>query len=130
MSKVDELLQRLQKEQVVIAEEEDFTNFIMSAIPEKQPKRIAIGNRIIPIITAVSSVAAALFLLFIGSTPKSAPENSYEHIIAQYSQNISCVDVNSTPGDIYRCYIEYRENRMADVSIVKQLKKQVYESLK
>lgn len=35
MSKVDELLQRLQKEQVVIAEEEDFTNFIMSAIPEK-----------------------------------------------------------------------------------------------
>ena len=80
---MDELLQRLQKEQVVIAEEEDFTNFIMSAIPEKQPKRIALGNRIIPIITAVSSVAAALFLLFIGSTPKSAPENSYEQIIAQ-----------------------------------------------
>lgn len=127
MSREEYILQRLQREQVTIADDEAFTDFIMSAIPEKKCVRKPLWLPVARLLYAAAVLAAVYCLLPVGGAQDAAYYSENRNIIAQYGDGFSCIDRNSTPGDILRCYVEQRK---ANVSIIKHLKSQAYENFR
>ena len=127
MSREDDILQRLQRERVAIADDEAFTDFIMSAIPEKKPVRKPLWLPVARLLYAAAVVAVVYCLLPAGGVQDTASYSENRNIMAQYGNGFSSVDKNSTPGEILRCYVEQRK---ASVSIIKHLKSQTYENLR
>ena len=125
MNREDDVLQRLQKERVTIADDEAFTDFIMSAIPEKKPQRKPLWLPVARLLYAAAVLAVVYCLLPVGGARDTASYGENRNIIVQYSNGFSCIDGNSTPGDILRCYVEQRKT---NVSIIKHLKSQAYEN--
>ncbi|MBR5892291.1 MAG: hypothetical protein IKZ37_01435 [Bacteroidaceae bacterium] len=127
MSREDDILQRLQRERVTIVDNEAFTDFIMSAIPEKKPVRKPLWLPVARLLYAAAVVAAVYCLLPAGVAQDTASYSENRNIMAQYGNGFSSIDKNGTPGEILRCYVEQRK---ANVSIIKHLKSQTYENLR
>ena len=127
MSREDDILQRLQREQATIADDEAFTNFIMSAIPKEKPLRKPLWLPVARVLYAAAVAAVVYCLLPADGVQNVAVSNDFRDIIAQYDNNFLCIGDNGTPGDILRCYVEQRKN---NVSKIKQLKLQAYENFR
>ena len=127
MSREDDILQRLQRERVTISDDEAFTDFIMSAIPEKKSVRKSLWLPVARLLYAAAVVAVVYCLLPAGGAQDTASYCGNRKIMAQYGNGFSSIDKNSTPGEILRCYVEQRK---ANVSIIKHLKSQTYENLR
>ena len=127
MNREDDILQRLQKERVTIADDEAFTDFIMSAIPEKKPQRKPLWLSVARLLYAAAVVAVVYCLLPADGVQDTASSNDTQYVTAQYGNGFSCIGANGTPGEILRCYVEQRK---ANVSIIKHLKSQAYENLR
>ena len=127
MSREEDILQRLQREQVTIADDEAFTSFIMSAIHEKKPVRKPLWQPFARVLYAAAVLAIVYSLLPAGGARNTTVSKEYQSIIAQYKNDFSSIDENSTPGEILRCYVEQRKN---NVSKIKQLKLQAYENFR
>ena len=127
MSREDDILQRLQRERVTIVDDEAFTDFIMSAIPEKKPVRKPLWLPVARLLYAAAVVAAVYCLLPADGAHDTASYSENRNIMAQYGNGFSSIDKNGTPGEILRCYVEQRK---ANVSIIKHLKSQTYENLR
>ena len=124
MSREDDILQRLQREQATIADDEAFTNFIMSAIPKEKPLRKPLWLPVARVLYAAAVAVAVYCLLPAGVAQDTASYSENRNIMAQYGNGFSSIDKNGTPGDILRCYVEQRKGKN---SIIKQLKSQAYE---
>ena len=127
MSRENDILQRLQRERVTIADDEAFTDFIMSAIPEKKSVRRPLWLSVARLLYAAAVVAVVYCLLPADGVQDTASCNDTQYITAQYGNGFSCIGANGTPGEILRCYVEQRK---ANVSIIKHLKSQAYENLR
>lgn len=127
MSREDDILQRLQREQVAITDDEAFTDFIMSAIPEKKPVRKPLWLPVARLLYAAAVVAVVYCLLPADGAQDTASYSENRNIMAQYGNGFSSIDKNGTPGEILRYYVEQRK---ANVSIIKHLKSQTYENLR
>ena len=127
MSREDDILQRLQREQVTITDDEAFTDFIMSVIPEKKPVRKPLWLPVARLLYAAAVVAVVYCLLPAGGAQDTASYSENRNIMAQYGNGFSSIDKNSTPGEILRCYVEQRKT---NVSKIKQLKLQAYENFR
>lgn len=127
MSREEDILQRLQRERVTIDDDEAFTDFIMSAIPEKKPVRKPLWLPVARLLYAAAVVAVVYCLLPAGEAQDTASYNENRNIMAQYGNGFSSIDKNSTPGEILRCYVEQRKT---NVSKIKQLKLQAYENFR
>ena len=127
MSREDDILQRLQREQVAITDDEAFTDFIMSVIPEKKPVRKPLWLPVARLLYAAAVVAVVYCLFPAGGAQYTASYSENRNIMAQYGSSFSSIDKNGTPGEILRCYVEQRKT---NVSIIKHLKSQTYENLR
>ena len=127
MSREDDILQRLQREQVAIVDDEAFTDFIMSVIPEKKPVRKSLWLPVARLLYAAAVVAVVYSLLPAGGVQDTASYSENRNVMAQYGNGFSSIDKNGIPGEILRCYVEQRK---ANVSIIKHLKSQTYENLR
>ena len=103
MSREDDILQRLQRERVTIADDEAFTDFIMSAIPDKKPVRKPLWLPVARLLYAAAVVAVVYCLLPAGRGAETASRSENGDIMAQYGNGFSCIGANCTPGEILRC---------------------------
>lgn len=138
---VDDYLERLiNANQPVIEDEEAFTNAIMDSlpdiVPDEEPQDVK-ARKTREVFTLnnfvrFASSAAAIFLLGIFITLKISTENDAvavsEHTPKHnIENNIPNLSSCSTPREMYRCYMKYRESKTIKSTLIKRMKS--YENL-
>lgn len=148
MNKYDEIINSLQGKQPNVANEEEFTDMIMDSLPdfdtmnneeltEKTPSNIIpMARKNSSIIIALRTIAsiAAMYLvgLFIWlhadtDTPEEAKTYMLSERIETTNYKLS-VDENSTPAELYMCYIESRKTKENSISKLRKLINEQYEN--
>ncbi|MDO4959356.1 MAG: hypothetical protein Q4E68_08920 [Prevotellaceae bacterium] len=148
MNKYDEIINSLQGKQPNVANEEEFTDMIMDSLPdfdtmnneeltEKTPSNIIPMARknssIIIALRTIASIAAmylvGLFIWFNADT--DTPEEAKTYMLSERIETTNyklSVDENSTPAELYMCYIESRKTKENSISKLRKLINEQYEN--
>lgn len=148
MNKYDEIINSLQGKQPNVANEEEFTDMIMDSLPdfytmnneeltEETPSNIIPMARknssIIIALRTIASIAAmylvGLFIWLNADTDTSEEAKTYmlSERIETTNYKLS-VDENSTPAELYMCYIESRKTKENSISKLRKLINEQYEN--
>lgn len=148
MNKYDEIINSLQGKQPNVANEEEFTDMIMDSLPdfdtmnneeltEKTPSNIIPMERknssfIIALRTIASIAAMYLVGLFIWlNTDTDTSEEAKTYMLSERIETTNyklSVDENSTPAELYMCYIESRKTKENSISKLRKLINEQYEN--
>lgn len=148
MNKYDEIINSLQGKQPNVANEEEFTDMIMDSLPdfdtmnneeltEETPSNIIpMARKNSSIIIALRTIAsiAAMYLvgLFIWlNTDTDTPEEAKTYMLSERIETTNyklSVDENSTPAELYMCYIESRKTKENSISKLRKLINEQYEN--
>lgn len=148
MNKYDEIINSLQGKQPNVANEEEFTDMIMDSLPdfdtmnneeltEKTPSNIIpMARKNSSIIIALRTIAsiAAMYLvgLFIWlNADTDTPEEAKTYMLSERIETTNyklSVDENSTPAELYMCYIELRKTKENSISKLRKLINEQYEN--
>lgn len=148
MNKYDEIINSLQGKQPNVANEEEFTDMIMDSLPdfdtmnneeltEETPSNIIPMARknssfIIALRTIASIAAMYLVGLFIWlNTDTDTPEEAKTYMLSERIETTNyklSVDENSTPAELYMCYIESRKTKENSISKLRKLINEQYEN--
>lgn len=148
MNKYDEIINSLQGKQPNVANEEELTDMIMDSLPdfdtmnneeltEETPSNIApMARKNSSIIIALRTIAsiAAMYLvgLFIWlNTDTDTPEEAKTYMLSERIETTNyklSVDENSTPAELYMCYIESRKTKENSISKLRKLINEQYEN--
>lgn len=148
MNKYDEIINSLQGKQPNVANEEEFTDMIMDSLPdfdtmnneeltEETPSNIVPMARknssiIIALRTTASIAAMYLVGLFIWlNTDTDTPEEAKTYMLSERIETTNyklSVDENSTPAELYMCYIESRKTKENSISKLRKLINEQYEN--
>lgn len=143
MNKYDEIINRLQGKQPDVKNEDELTDMIMASLPdfdtfndEETPDNIVPmtrkSNSIIITLRIITSIAAMYLVgLFVWlNADKKAPKDEKTYIFTQRIETIeykSNVDENSTPAELYMCYIQSRKAKENSISKLRKLINEQYE---
>lgn len=148
MNKYDEIINSLQGKQPNVANEEELTDMIMDSLPdfdtmnneeltEETPSNIVpMARKNSSIIIALRTIAsiAAMYLvgLFIWlNTDTDTPEEAKTYMLSERIETTNyklSVDENSTPAELYMCYIESRKTKENSISKLRKLINEQYEN--
>lgn len=148
MNKYDEIINSLQGKQPNVANEEELTDMIMDSLPdfdtmnneeltEETPSNIipmARKNSSIIIALRTTASIAAMYLvgLFIWlNTDTDTPEEAKTYMLSERIETTNyklSVDENSTPAELYMCYIESRKTKENSISKLRKLINEQYEN--
>ena len=148
MNKYDEIINSLQGKQPNVANEEELTDMIMDSLPdfdtmnneeltEKTPSNIIPMARknssfIIALRTIASIAAMYLVGLFIWlNADTDTPEKAKTYMLSERIETTNyklSVDENSTPAELYMCYIESRKTKENSISKLRKLINEQYEN--
>lgn len=128
---LDTLTTRLQQS-ARIEDEEAMADLIMSHIEEKETesassvRRIPQPNWFVPLRVA-ASVASLFFIGFFSLTNVQQPSKAYAevcyvHNMEKYQINLSDFSSDGTPRELYRCYMEEKNERTFYHNEFKRLK--------
>jgi len=111
---LDDLLTRLGNEELPrIDDEEDFIDSIMAKIPERKPAAKPRGW-VIALRASLSMAAAMMIGLFVylnGDTGHEETLSTQRNTMSVSDLRLPCVDNNSTPEQVYACYVKQQRER-------------------